>query len=174
MTMTTGSARQRGFAAALVLSAAAAAVTGCHNAPCREPGFDEGERFQITVLAPLTGPCTFAPLAAGDTFVLTGGAAQTDAASCPVRGASPEVPAFATAVLTSCRESLTQLGLECMGTAPVSCAVSAQLRLSPLVQRGVDTIPHGVFTVVWSTNGCNGGGCRDDYDVRIDRLAAAP
>ena len=29
---------------------ASAAVSACHNGPCRDPGFEEGERFRITVL----------------------------------------------------------------------------------------------------------------------------
>lgn len=149
---------------------AAAAVSACHNGPCRDPGLDEGERFRITVLTSVADPCPFAPLAAGDSFVLTGGAALADPALCTVRGASPEVPAFADAVLTSCREGLMQLGLDCNGTLDPNCPVSAQLRLGEYIDRGVSSIDRVGFSIVWSTNGCNGGGCRDDYDVRIDRF----
>jgi hypothetical protein len=150
-------------------------LSACHNSPCPDPGFDEGERFQVTVVGATQGPCPFvAPLAAGDSFVLTGGAALTDPAQCTVRGASPEVPGFAAAVLSNCREALMSLGLDCAGMVDPSCSVSAQLRLGPRLERGVATVPGGVFSIVWSTNGCNGGGCRESYDVRIDRLGGPP
>ena len=168
-----GLARPDPFAL-LVLSALLASVAACHNSPCHNPGFEEGERFQVTVLGANTAACPFAPLAPSDSFVLTGGRALQDASQCTVRGATPEVPAFAAGVLTSCRESLTSLGLECTGVVYPSCPVSAQLRLAPRIERDVVTIEDGLFWIVWSTNGCNGGGCRDDYDVRIHRMDPLP
>ena len=62
------------------------AAAGCHNDPCYEAGFDEGERFQFTMLdvqKRLLGPadaqpnpCDELPLAAGDTFILVGGSGR--------------------------------------------------------------------------------------------------
>jgi hypothetical protein len=160
------------IARALILSVLSAAAVGCHNGPCKAPGVAEGEQFQITVLAVTGGPCTIAPLAPGESFVLTGGAALMDGQSCTVVGASPEVPAFASAVLTSCRESQMQLGLDCMGMIDPSCPVSAQLRLAPHIDPGVASIDHGTFSIIWTGSSCNPGGCIETYDVRIDRLTA--
>ena len=114
--------------------------------------------------------CTVAPLAVGDSFILTGGAARRDPDLCTVRGASPEVPSFATSVLTSCEESLKELGLDCTGMIGASCQVSADLQVGPHIEPGVTTIDNGVFEIVWSGSACNPGGCIETYNVRIDRL----
>ena len=152
-----------------LLLLAALGPSAC-TADCKPPGYSEGERFQLTVLSRATGACTVAPLAVGDSFILTGGAARRDPDLCTVRGASPEVPSFATSVLTSCEESLKELGLDCIGMIGASCQVSADLQVGPHIAPGVTTIDDGVFEIVWTGSACNPGGCIETYNVRIDRL----
>jgi hypothetical protein len=150
---------------------AASALSACHLGKCEEPGYAEGEQFRITVLSKEDGVCNVAPLAAGDSFVLTGGAAVTIADECTVRGASPEVPAFATALVTSCAEADMQLGLDCHGTMGVTgCDALAQMRLSPYIAPGVATIDAATFSILWTASGCPSGSCRETYQVRVDRL----
>ena len=150
----------------LLASLGASACT----ADCKPPGYSEGERFQLTVLSRASGACTVAPLAVGDSFILTGGAAQRDPQLCTARGASPEVPSFATSVLTSCTETLMQLGLQCMGMIGPSCPVTAVLRVDPYIAPDAITIDDGVFHILWTGSACNPGGCIETYNVRIDRL----
>ena len=149
----------------------ASALSGCHLGNCEEPGYAEGEQFRITVLSKEDGVCNVAPLAAGDSFVLTGGAGVKTAEQCTVRGASPEVPAFATALVTSCAEAGMQLALDCNGTMGVTgCDALAQMRLSPDIAPGVATIDVATFSIVWTASGCPSGSCRETYQVRVDRL----
>jgi hypothetical protein len=58
----------------LLLLLGALGPSAC-TADCKTPGYSEGERFQLTVLSRATGACTVAPLAVGDSFILTGGGA---------------------------------------------------------------------------------------------------
>ena len=160
-------------AAMLALSVLSGATGGCHNGPCKDPGVADGEQIQITVLAATQGPCTIAPLSPGDSFVLTGGATVKDYKSCPVVGASSQVPAFAASVLTTCREGESQLALDCTGMIGADCAVTAALELGPYLDPGVASIDHGMLAITWSGSSCNPGGCVESYDVRIDRLSAA-
>jgi hypothetical protein len=144
---------------------------------CKAPGFDEGERFQITITAIRrpTSVCDAPLLDEGDSFVLTAGAALAkggDGDQCQVRGARPDVPPFAADVLSSCEEWNTQLGLFCRGTTSSGCAVSAQMNVGPTIERGVTTIEAGGFTLTWAGSDCYPGGlCGAVYDARIDRLS---
>ena len=142
---------------------------GCHNSNCKEPGFNEGEQFRITITSPSERQCAVAPLAVGDSFVLTGGAQLLQGDGCHVRGATPQVPSFATTVLTSCRESAFQLGLDCTGMITPACNVSAQLRVGPDIEIGTTAIEGGVFSILWTGSDCLPGGCTDKYGVRIER-----
>lgn len=170
------SRRPRRFVSHLALFVFFAFVSSCHKKDCQPLGFDEGERFQITVqrqalLRPATTECEIAPLGAGDSFVLTGGTEIQDEYLCKVRGARPDVPLFAGAVVMSCREWTGQLGLECTGMTATGCTISAQLAVGPYIARGVDTIEVGTLSIWWSMGStCNIGGCQQGYDVRIERL----
>jgi hypothetical protein len=149
-------------------------VQGC--AECPSPGFDEGERFQITILgvrSPMS-VCDMPSLAPGDSFVLVGGATLPrggDGDQCPVRGARPDVPAFAQGILTSCQELNSQLALSCMGTTADGCNVFASMSAGPVIKRGVTVIEQGTFTLTWAGSTCYPGGlCSAVYDARIERL----
>jgi hypothetical protein len=153
------------------LGLGASALSACHIGNCKEPGYREGEQLRITVLSKEDGVCNVAPLAAGDSFVLTGGASVQTADGCTVRPASPEVPSFATSLVMSCQEANMQLALDCTGTMGVAgCDALAQMRLGPYVAPGVTTIDPATFTIVWTASGCPSGSCRETYRVRVDRL----
>jgi hypothetical protein len=154
------------------LGLGASALSGCHNGNCKQPGYSEGEQLRITVLSKEDGACNVAPLAAGDSFVLTGGASVQTADGCTVRPASPEVPSFATSLVTLCREANMQLALDCTGTMGVAgCDLLAQMRLDPDIASGVATIDPATFTITWVSNGgCPSGSCREIFRVRVDRL----
>ncbi|MDB4981295.1 MAG: hypothetical protein JWM82_2047 [Myxococcales bacterium] len=159
-----------GTFAVLVLSA-------CHNGDCQLLGFEEGERFQLTVVGRPEGrpSCNIAPLAAGDTLIVTAGALRQESGNgCSVRSAAAVVPGFAQSLLIACEPEPRQLGLSCHG-APVDGAVCmADMRLGPIIKRGVDRIDDGQFEIAW-TKGCGvvEGYCDEVYLVRIDRLPPA-
>lgn len=158
-----------------------ASASGCHRDPCPE-GIDEGERFQVTVLAQTTpfSACQVPSLAVGDSFTLVAGPpvtvvvnsgdGQTD--SCTGHGAQADVPPFFADVLTLCSTDADyQLGLMCTGTTAAGCAVSVVTTISTAIDRGATTIDHGNLLMTW-TSSCESGSCLQNYDVRIDRLPA--
>jgi hypothetical protein len=162
------------------------ALVGCHNAPCEVPALDEGDRFQLTVLAPSNAePCNgmdpvgLGPdpsgLRVGNTFVLTAGAPYCDETGRTTRYAAvPPSPPFATNVLASCGGTNwgQQLGLRCT-TAGSGCgAVRAEIWVAPQIERGVDTIDPGALRIRWLLDdGCPSWACDQIYDVRIERIA---
>jgi hypothetical protein len=150
----------------------------CHNEPCPPIGFDEGERFQITILGSRTDgrPCDdmkdVPRLQPGDAFTLVGGNYVDFPSTGCTRLGRPGPPPFATDVLTSCAQpGRQQLGLQCSGVTAAGCPITAEIGTGPHIDRGIDHIEQGFLGVTWYMDAsCNTGGCVDNYDVRIDRL----
>lgn len=158
-------------------------VSSCHNAPCYEAGFDEGERFQLTVLdveKTLLGrgdvepnTCNILPLAPGDSFTLTAGPSYSNGGShrdCVGRSATPEIPSFATGLVTSCTATDEVLGLRCTSETSTACGVTFGTNLMSDIPPGTSTVT-GAHLYIGVHDGCSGAGCDQHYVVRIDRLA---
>ena len=158
------------------------AAAGCHNDPCYEAGFDEGERFQFTMLdvqKRLLGPadaqpnpCDELPLAAGDTFILVGGSKYDDGGvfqDCSGRSARPDVPSFATDVVTSCEEIKVVFGLQCTTETSTACGFTFATNLRADIEPGATTISRAEL-YIGAHDSCAGAGCDLYSTVRIDRL----
>jgi hypothetical protein len=119
--------------------------------------------------------CDASPLHAGDSFELTavdGLMSFGDGSDCHIRPAVGVVPEFLRPVITECTPGPDQLGLECTGSGPESCAVFVMLSVGPHIEKGERVIEDGLLNLGWG--GCQvpmacGGG--EQYRVRIERLA---
>jgi hypothetical protein len=144
--------------------------TGCHQPVCPEPGYDAGERFQVTVVDRTDGPdCGVASLKPGDTLTMVAGELLTMSDGCSVRAAEPAVPAFARDLVSMCAASPWPLGLSCNGAPSPTTVCFAQMAVHASIQRGAQSAD-GRFTVAWS-GVCNPHGCIDTYDVHVERLS---
>jgi hypothetical protein len=146
-------------------------------------GFNEGERFQFTVLdvrKTLLGrsdvdpnPCSILPLVLGDSFTLVAGQSYSNGGAdydCVGRSAEPEIPSFAAGLVTSCTVGDEVLGLRCTGETSTACGVTFGTNVMTNIQPGASTIvPARLYIGVH--DGCTGAGCDQYYVVRIDRLA---
>jgi hypothetical protein len=151
-------------------------ASGCHNYPCPPVGFEQGERFRITVLS-LRGDghscegMDVPALGAADAFTLVAGEyVDMESTGCTRLGQPGPAP-FATNVLSTCERGRSQLGLMCSGVTAAGCAIKADIGVGPRIAPGVNTISDGVLGVGWSMAAtCNSGGCVANYDVAIERL----
>jgi hypothetical protein len=152
---------------ALVLGA------GCHLEKCEAPTYDEGDRFRITVLARRSNspPCDAVPLAVGASFELTAGGIVHDSQGCGVRVAQPDVPSFASGVLTSCTNGLdASLSMVCTGRTMANCGVRASIIVGVKIARSQTSVDDGILNIDWGSECFTGNLCSDSYDVRIERL----
>jgi len=169
-----------------LLVAAALALGGCEPLPPCDDSLQEGERFQITILEHETASSAcqshVPSLSAGESFTLVAGPKvsitvnEGDGASriCSNHGAVGDAPPFALGGLTSCAtDAEYQLGLMCEGADPSGCGLSVEELINTRIPAGVSVIDHATLLMTWR-NKCEVGSCFQQYDVRIERLAAPP
>jgi len=162
--------------------AALCLVSSCHNSPCYVAGFNEGERFQFTIVDAqktllgrsdvMPDPCSILPLVPGDSFTLVAGQSYFNGGAdrdCVGRSAAPEIPSFAAGLVTSCTAGDVVLGLQCTGETSTACGLSFGMNVMTNIPSGASTItPARLYIGVH--DGCTGAGCDQYYVVRIDRL----
>ena len=93
---------------------------------------------------------------------------------CASHGAVGGAPPFTVDGLTSCvSDTEHQLGLTCQGADSSGCGLSVEEVINTRIPADVSVIDHGTLLMTW-TNTCQVGSCFQQYDVKIERLAAAP
>jgi hypothetical protein len=130
---------------------------------------------QKTLLGPADvqpNPCDAVSLAAGDTFVLVGGASYDDGgglSDCVGRSARPDIPSFAAGVVTSCMAGGEVLGLTCTSETSTACGVSFGTNLQADIESGTRVLPSASL-YIGVHDSCAGAGCDLYVTVRIERL----
>jgi hypothetical protein len=159
----------KGISRLVLLVSSAAAASACHNEPCADPGFAAGEHFQVSILgrSSSTPPCNVRNLEPGDTFTVSSGSLVPVNGACFVRSARPEVPSFATELVSSCKGASLPLGEVCQSTS--GCLVETYFLMSSIQQ--TDQQGSARYTVTWGGTCAPPAGCSDAYDVQMDRLA---
>ncbi len=138
---------------------------------CPPHGYDEGERFRITVLGHAEeNPRDCGEIETGLSFVLTAGPWVDD--SCDWSGAVGTAPPFAPeAVYPECwPRGESQLGMECSGRMDqLSCGPAVGFDTGPKLTRSDRVIDDGRMTVGWySEPGC--ASCGEVFSIRIEAL----
>jgi hypothetical protein len=152
--------------AGLLLSGA-----GCHMPVCDPAGFDDGERFRLTIgaLTSVGTACDVAAINRGETLTVVAGGLTKMSDGCSVRSAAPEIPGFAKDLVSACEGEARQLGQRCHGGTTTTMYCVVETSIGPEIQRSDQSLD-GTFVVNWSGTCAPHGGCTDAYDVHIERL----
>jgi len=144
-------------------------TASCDGRLCPDPvGFDERERFQVTILGSQFPPerrC--APLNPGDSFVVVAGTLVPayNNWDCETRGAVGPLP-FPLESNVVCEPADEQLGMRCWVPPNEPCQFDLKFHLTPPIRRSDQTL---LGDFLFSRAGdCLG--CFEWFDVRIERL----
>jgi hypothetical protein len=170
----------------VVLAAAFAAVACGKPDSCPPPNYSPGDKFKVTINSLRVGEiaCAEMPLAPGDSFVVIASNYPvpdvTGRSRCYTYPATPDVPAFAEGVMTSCKPGDEQLGVQCEGVTAHGCMVTMSTGVGQVPSASQGVVNHTLF-------GFNTGGGQmvdggeicsmsaecglNQFDVTVERLA---